>query len=370
MQVGLDLSFRNRSFSGIGAYSTSLAMALQAIDDLEIVPIAPGPSHILKRFGVRAERFAWEWAGAGLTCRRQGVDLLHMPFMAVPILAGVPVIATVHDVIPYVLPAYRQSWAMRLNLAVARRRLQSAAAIITPSRHARTDVIEILGIPADRIHVIAEAAGAAFHPSSDPKAGRAIRAKYQLGDRYIFNVGGFDERKNLPLLCRAFAALLPLLPFSVDLIIAGAPHSTNPNVFPPLEPVIAELGIADRIRLPGRISETDKIALLQHAAIYVSPSRYEGFGLTFLEAMACGAPVIGLRRTSIPEVIREAGILVEPEVESLAHAMRMLITEPEAAAHFRQLGIDRAASFSWAQAADETAALYRDVLTISGKGRN
>jgi glycosyltransferase involved in cell wall biosynthesis len=184
-----------------------------------------------------------------------------------------------------------------------------------------------------------------------------------ISSPYIFNIGGFDTRKNLPLLIEAFAAALPRLDASigpVSLVIAGAPHSDNPTIFPLIEPVIRRLGVADRVNLVGRVRAAEKLALYQGAAVYCTPSLYEGFGLTPLEAMACGVPTIVSDRASLPEVVGDAGVIVPATVAAVAEALVRVLTDPGYAADLSVRAIKRAAEFSWEQTALATLEVYQE----------
>jgi glycosyltransferase involved in cell wall biosynthesis len=365
MRIGLESSFAARPYSGIGVYLTGLEQALRRRSDVEVVPIAPADHRLLDRFGERAGRFSWEVIRAGLASRGHDIDLLHVPLMAVPIGARVPVVTTVHDVIPYVLPAYRHSLAMRVNLEVVRRRIHAARAIIAPSNHAAMDIEHVLGIPAERIHVTWEAVDPIYQPASGPPPARL--SELGIAGPYIFNIGGYDVRKNLPMLIEAFSDVVARHQGPLSLVIGGAPHSGNPTVFPPLEPIIAARGIGDCVVLTGRIDESDKLTLMQHATIYATPSTYEGFGLPALEAMACGVPVVAADRSSFPEILEEAACLIEPTRDALATALSDLLEHPERAAALAEAGVRRAESFSWDRCADETVAVYRQVLEVSEK---
>ena len=365
MRIGLESSFASQPHSGIGAYLAGLSAALERRSDLEIVPINPPDNGLIARLGSRADRFSWEAARAGFASRDLEIDLLHVPLMAVPVGAKVPVVATVHDVIPFVIPEYRQSAAMRINLAVAKHRLGKAAAVITPSHHAALDIEHVLGIPANRIFVTPEAVETTYVPASGPAPARL--QELGISGPYIFNIGGFDVRKNLPLLIEAFADLITDRPEPLSLVIGGAPHSGNATVFPDIDGIIRDRNIASRVVLTGRITEADKLLLMQHAAIYITPSIYEGFGLTALEAMACGVPVIAANRSSLPEVIGDAGLLVEPTRQELIAAMRTLLDSPEMRADLGARGLARAGTFSWDRCAEQTVAVYRLVLDQKGK---
>jgi glycosyltransferase involved in cell wall biosynthesis len=277
-------------------------------------------------------------------------------------MAPCPLVVTIHDVIPFVLPAYRASRAMQINLAVMRRMVKRAKLVIAPSHAAADDISAKLGIPRDRIRITLEAADPGYRPCGDPKALQATLARFGITGRYIFNVGGLDVRKNVPLLIEAFARLRARVDEPLQLVIAGAPHSDNPSVFLPLEPTIRRLGLENDVVLTGRILEADKIALYQGSALYVTPSYYEGFGLTPLEAMACGAPTVAADRTSFPEVIGDGGLLVEIDADALAAVMELVLTNDAMAGDLRVRGIARAATFSWERTARETIEVYREVI--------
>jgi glycosyltransferase involved in cell wall biosynthesis len=278
-------------------------------------------------------------------------------------------VVTIHDVIPFVLPAYRASRAMRFHLAAMRRTVRGARLVIAPSQAAADDISRVLGIAPEKIRVTLEAADDSYRPAEDPRVARERVAALGVTGRYIFNVGGLDVRKNVPLLLEAFALARPRLTERVQLVIAGAAHSDNPAVFPPLEPFIERLGVEADVVLTGRVSDADKIALYQAADLYVTPSCYEGFGLTPLEAMACGVPTIAANRTSFPEVVGDGGLLVEPDAEAIAALMEYVLTNPAASANLRQRGLERAATFSWERTARQTLDIYREaVMGISTIG--
>jgi glycosyltransferase involved in cell wall biosynthesis len=276
--------------------------------------------------------------------------------------AGQPLVITIHDVIPFVLPAYRASRAMRVHLALMRRTVRAAEAVLAPSHAAADDIATVLGLPRERIRVTPEAADPACRPVDDLEAAKARVVTFGVRGRYVFNIGGVDVRKNVPMLIEAFARLTRDLAEPVQLVIAGAAHSANTAVFPPLKPVVERFGLQDRVVLTGRVSEADKLALYQAADLYVTPSAYEGFGLTALEAMACGVPTIAANRTSFPEVVGKGGLLVELDAEAIAAAMRRVLEQPELARDLRQRGLERAAEFSWAKTSRLTLDVYREVI--------
>jgi glycosyltransferase involved in cell wall biosynthesis len=312
----------------------------------------------------RLRRAAWELSGVRQAAESVHADLLHIPHFSAPLRGAGPLIVTIHDVIPLVLPDYRASRAMRAHLAIVRRTVRRARLILTPSRAAANDIERVLGIRPERIRVTPEAAGPEYQPAANRAAIRPHLKRLGIGGRYMFNVGGLDVRKNIPVLLAAFAQARPDLSEPVQLVIAGSAHSKNPVVFPPLEPEIRRLGLEDLVVLPGRVSEEDKIALYQAADLYVTPSLYEGFGLTALEAMASGVPVIAANRTSLPEVVGDAGVLVEPEEAALAEAVTRVLNSPTLADDLRQRGLGRASTFSWRRTAELTIAAYHEALAM------
>jgi glycosyltransferase involved in cell wall biosynthesis len=234
---------------------------------------------------------------------------------------------------------------------------------VTPSAFSAGEIKRVLDIPSERIRVTPLAVDPALRPADDMALIRQrLRERFGLRGRYLLHMAGFDNRKNVPLLIAAFARSLPSLPNDVSLVLAGAPHSDNPTVFPPVEGVIRELGVADRLVLTGRVTNEERTLLYQGAVGYVTPSAYEGFGLTPLEAMACGVPVIAANRTSLPEVVGHAGLLVEPEIEAVAIAISRLLNDRDLGDALARRGLARAAGFTWSRTADLTIAAYREAV--------
>ncbi|HEV2072343.1 MAG TPA: glycosyltransferase family 1 protein [Thermomicrobiales bacterium] len=355
-------------YSGIGTYLRGLLDALQADADVlgvDVQLLSPSDGRFL-RPGTRAHRFAWDAAGVTgqlLWTAGPRPQVLHLPQMSAPLWSPTPMVVTIHDVIPFVLKDYRSSRTMRVYLALMARSARRGQRVIVPSESASIDVQQVLGIHADKIRVIPEAAGPDLVPCRDGEAAAKVRELWGLEGRYLFNIGGFDRRKNLPMLIEAFAAARPSLPEKVKLVIAGAPHTANSLVFPPLEPLIRKHGLAESVILTGRVSDDERRWLYQAAHAYITPSIYEGFGLTPLEAMACGVPAIVANRTSLPEVVEKAGLVVEPEVDDLAASIRVLMTDDDLRARLGVASLERAGTFTWSTAARSTAAVYHEVIS-------
>jgi glycosyltransferase involved in cell wall biosynthesis len=367
IRVAIDGNFLALPFSGIGTYLRGLLDALRADEGLlgvQMRLIEPAPGRFLHP-GSKEHRFLWDAfgiAGAVMTAGNLKPDLLHTPQMSAPLASPLPLVATIHDVIPFVMEDYRASLAMRLYTELMARSVKKARRVIAPSESAKADIARVLGIPIEKITAIPEAADPALVPATDDSARRLVVQKWGVRGPYLFNIGGFDRRKNLPLLIEAFAAAVPSLPDDVQLVIAGAPHTGNERVFPPLEPVIRQHGVDGRVVLTGRVSNEERRALYQAAHVYITPSIYEGFGLTPLEAMACGVPAIVANRTSLPEVVGDAGLCVEPEADDLAKAIVSLMTDDRRRDELSRRSLERAALFTWAEAARRTAEVYWEAL--------
>lgn len=380
MRIAIDGQFLALPPSGTGTYLQHLLAELPGVDPYDelvvIDPAAEGRKSRswraipkVLRSDPRFRRFVWELAGFKATAKMKRPDLLHIPSFAAPWYSSVPFVTTIHDAIPFVLPEYRASRAMQVHLQFMKRTTRSAVLVLTPSQAAANDLTSVLGINPEKIRVTPEAADPRCVPLADVRIHEELRARFGLGESFVFTTAGLDVRKRVDLLIEAFSAALPDLPSNVKLVIGGKAHSGNPVVYPPIQPVIERFGIADRVVVTGWLSDEEKIALYQAATVYASPSIYEGFGLTPLEAMACGTPVIVANRTSLPEVVGDAGLLVEPEVRAFRDGLVRLLTDETLRAELSARGLQRAAQFSWKKTAELTSAAYHEAYESSRRKR-
>jgi glycosyltransferase involved in cell wall biosynthesis len=312
------------------------------------------------------EKLFWEQFIAPAAARKAGVDLFHVPYFAPPLFPRTPVVITIHDVIPQRLPIYRADTKTKAYMELVARAAHKATLIITVSQHAKQDMIDALKLPAERIRVIYEAAGDEYRPITNPAVLAEVRARYGLNERYILYLGGLDQRKNVPQLVRAFAHLYQQMHDpALQLLIAGNPDQLSGPLFPDPRPVAADLGLTGQI-IYRYIQEEDKPAIYSGASIFVFPSLYEGFGLTPLEAMSCGAPVISSNRTSLPEVVGDAAISLDPDdIHKLVEATCSVLTNSELQADLRARSLQRAAQFNWRRTAAETIAVYKEAFVRS-----
>ncbi|GCE03970.1 glycosyltransferase family 4 protein [Dictyobacter aurantiacus] len=379
MKIGINAQFFQFPATGSGQYLSHLLNALADVDDhneyvllgprsLPQLPVQAYPYrvHAVPSLAARnenIEKVVWEQWTSPLAARKEHVDLLHVPHFAPPLLPPVPTVVTIHDVIALRLPAYRPNRKVKAYTNLIARSAHRASMVIAPSQHARQDIIDVLKLPPERIRVIYEAAGDEYQPVTDPAVLAAARARYGLGERYIFYLGGLDQRKNVPQLVRAFARLHAQIGDpDLQLLIAGNPDKQKGSLFPDPRPVAADLGMSGQI-IYRFIEEEDKPAIYSGASVFVFPSLYEGFGLDPLEAMSCGAPVVCSNRTSLPEVVGDAAISVDPEdVRELVDAMYRVLTDEGLRTGLRARSLQQAKRFHWHQAAQQTLAVYEEVL--------
>jgi glycosyltransferase involved in cell wall biosynthesis len=233
--------------------------------------------------------------------------------------------------------------------------LPHADVILTYSEHTRQDVAQTFGFPAERIHAVPLAHGERFRPLPDRQALAAGLARFGLdGQRYVLTVGTLEPRKNHALLLRAFARMVradPALPH--QLVLAGARGWHDQSIFD----LVGELGLRERVVFPGH---SDPLEVLYNGAdVFVYPSFFEGFGLPPLEAMACGTPVITSNSSSLPEIVGDAGLQIDPHDEAgLCEALGGLLHDPARRGRLAEAGLEWASQFSWEKTAAETLCAY------------
>jgi glycosyltransferase involved in cell wall biosynthesis len=297
-------------------------------------------------------------------CRRWGADVIHVPYWAAPLAARAPVVVTIHDLIPVLLPAYRGGTLGAAYTDLVSLSARRANLVLTDSQASRRDIIQHLRLAPSRMETIYLAADDRYHSERDPQVQERLRQRYTLPARYLLYMGGFDLRKNVTCIVEAFAqAELP----GVDLVVAGKLPPADTTFTPDPRRIAREMGILSQVCFPGWVDEPDAPALYSGAIAFVFPSCYEGFGLPPLEAMACGTPVIVANTSSLPEVVGEGGLCVDPQdVTSLSQAMRAIALDSALREQLSQAALARAGTFSWQQTAQATLDAYRRVC---GKSR-
>jgi glycosyltransferase involved in cell wall biosynthesis len=293
--------------------------------------------------------------------------LLHVPYFAPPLRNTVPVITTIPDIIPLVLPEYRGGVHIRAYMALVSVAARRATHTITFSRYSANDIAARLRIPLQRITPTLLAAAERYMPPPQPELAAAqVARRYGVERPFIYYVGGLDVRKNVDVLVRALALLHQRGDPStrgVTLAIAGRSLGSDPRLFPDLDRVIANQQMGEWVRRI-EVPYEDGPLLYQACTLFAFPSHYEGFGLPPLEAMACGAPVIVSSASSLPEVVGDAALCVAPDdVAAWADAFSRLLRDAELRSELRERGLVQAAQFSWRRVAEETAQVYATIAS-------
>ena len=241
--------------------------------------------------------------------------------------------------------------------------VERADAIIAVTESTRQEIIATFGLNPAKIVAIHNGVGPQFRPLSQAETAAVLHSHQLTHKGYILNVGTLEPRKNLIRLARAYRSLPTALRDRYPLVIVGMKGWHYESIEQELGPLLR----SGHVRLPGYIPAEALPALYAGAAMLVYPSLYEGFGLPLVEAMASGTPVITSNRSSMPEVVGNAGILVEPEDETMiAEAIRQLLEDKNAAQRLQQQGLERARQFTWERCAQQTLAVYRQVLQSTG----
>jgi glycosyltransferase involved in cell wall biosynthesis len=389
MRVAFNAQLLSEPRSGTGRYIYNLLDALGKVDastEIHVLsthtlaqrPATPAtlrwealPLGGLAARSAAMEKVFWEQRGFPSAARSLKVDLMHVPYFAPPVRAyHIPALVTILDVISQRLPAYRTSLGLRAYSQFVARAAHRASAIIAISHHCKGDIVDLLGISPERIHVTYLAADPRLRPASR-EAQQELRQRLGLPGHVVLNVGGMDRRKNIAGLIQAFAEVYRQLANpDLRLFIAGDPGKLGGDpLFPDWRPLARDLGVGDHI-VCAPVAEEDLATLYSAADCFVFTSLYEGFGLTPLEALACGAPVVCSNRTSLPEVVGDAGLLVDPlDTRALSAAIAHVLTAPESAQELRARGIARARQFTWEQTARQTLAVYEETVNRSPRVR-
>lgn len=290
-------------------------------------------------------------------------DLLHVPYWAPPLRSSVPIVVTIHDIIPLVLKEYRGGPLVRAYTGLISAAARGAALILTDSMVSRTDITVRLRIPAERVRTIYLAVEPKFTSHADPIDYAALRKNYDLPDDYVLYLGGFDARKNIEAALQVYTWAQDALGESYPLVIAGKLPDRHDAFFHDPRIIAKQIEVDSVVRFIGAVAEEDKVALYQQARAFLYPSLYEGFGLPALEALACGVPVVGSNASSIPEIVGDAGILVDPhDARAMAGALIPVCMEDQLHDELSERALKQAAKFSWEKCARETVAAYEDVL--------
>lgn len=360
LQPSFNIGLDGRAFSspagGVRRYITELVAALRAVDPAVDLVAVGGLSGCDIPAGVRVvsasswipTNLGWSIEGLPRAYRHLDLDVFHAPAYTAPLWGVHPLVVTLHDVsyerhpewYPYRLDPFRRAFYRLSALA--------ADTVITDSEFSRQEIHAAYGIGVEKIVVVPLGVGTPFTPADDRAPAAAPT---------ILHVGDLHVRRNVGVLVDALAALRQQSGLhETTLVLAG----TDRGSATPLLAQATRLHVDNAIRFVPRPDDRAVLELMHTASVFAYPSRYEGFGLPALEAMACGLPVVASNAASIPEVVGDAGLLVDPhDVSAWQQALTAVLTSSERTAAMRDAGIRRAATFTWERTARETLAVYR-----------
>jgi glycosyltransferase involved in cell wall biosynthesis len=383
MRVAFNGWFWDQPHTGSGQYLRALLAHLPP--DIEPILVLPRPTasesddaitadhgsrityYVLRASTSNLGKVYFEQFSFPRACRAVRADLAHVPHWAPPLRSPVPIVVTVHDLIPLRLPEYSPGLLARLYTALVSAATSGAARVIADSAASRDDVVERLHVPPERVRAVLLAAGPEYRPGKTFFPEPALQKKYGLPDGYVLYLGGFDPRKNVSGLLAAWTWATNAIGEAYPLVVAGELPRPG-GLFEDVRAQAAELNVDDSVRFIGPVEEADKPALYRGAACFVYPSRFEGFGLPVLEAMACGTPVVTTAAGSLAEVAGDAAYLVPPDdARAIGAGIIATVVQESLADELRTKGLAQAAKFSWEKTASETAEVYREVMELKGR---
>lgn len=369
MRIGIDA--RMLRYSGIGKYIQNLIENLAKIDrknqyilfckeaDLRICKIKQ------ENFNFRVVKTPLfslrEQLSLPTMIKKNRLDIFHTPHFNIPLFSPVKKMVTIHDLIPLIFPGARSSWLSRtyyrfMNSQVVKK----AGKIIAVSKNTERDLLKFFKVPEGKIEVIYEAVSGRFKPVNDVKSLEEIKKKFNITKRFLLYVGLKELHKNLVSLIKILEILKKKMGLDIQLVIVG---KRDPR-FTQAEETAKELDLEGDVLFLGEVSDEDVVLLYNAAQIFLFPSLYEGFGLPPLEAMACGTPVISSNTSSLPEVLGDAAILINPrDIDEWAKKIRKVLTDEDLRKKLKQKGLGRVKQFSWEKAARDTLRVYESLRT-------
>ncbi len=367
--IGIDARLAHYRVGGISTYTRQMVKALEALNPPEkftVIHSRKARQNITERFNA-AKAFTpphhpQERTLLSVELLRFGFDLFHSPDFIPPRGGAKRHIITIHDLTFLHYPQYKDKEARRYYNDQIKLAVEQADHILAVSEATKKDLIEMLNVPTEKITVQPHGVEDRFRPYS-PRNLMALGtdAEWHLPERgYILHVGTLEPRKNIPALLDAYEALLDRLPTLPPLLLVGKPGWLFEDTMQRIEK-LQKSGLNIIIR--GDISDDILPIVYNLAAVVVLPSFYEGFGLPALEAMACGIPTIVSDRSSLPEVVGEAGALIDPDKpETLANALERALMDSTWRREAVDTGMKRAAQFSWAHSAKIALSVYRNTI--------
>lgn len=372
MRIGIDARFYSTAFTGIGRYVYELidnVLRLDRENDYvlffnkpqfeDFSPPRKGVEKVLADAPHYSFREQWHfWRVLG----RANLDLMHFTHFNAPVLYRKPSIVTIHDLTISLYPGKKMN-KFRAQTAydfTIRSIVKRSKKIIAVSEHTKKDLIKYINADPEKIHVIHEGVSARFHKIADPKIIEEFRSRMGLSKPYVLYTGVWRTHKNLVNLVKAFAVLKNKYKFPGWLVITGKEDPWYPEV----QRAVKQEQLDGEVRFTGLVPEEDLVLLYNAALLYVLPSFYEGFGLSALEAFACGIPVCVSNTSSLPEICgKDNAIFFDPhDPQDMASKIISVYNDPALATKLVNRGFERLKDFSWDKMARQTLSLYNGIL--------
>jgi len=374
MKIAIDVRTVLPNRSGVGNYVLNLIQNLRQVDpdpvyyflaqkkNLSLLGnLAREQNPLLTIFSHENHPLSdfWEHFILPIRLERMGINVFHGPASLIPFRKDhCGLVVTIHDLVAFLFPEtipLKYGAYMRYLL---RQAVKKADKIIAVSYHTKQDLIRILKVPLDKIVVIHEAPSPIFSPYDKKEARARLKQQYGITKKFIYHLGNIEPRKNLIVLLEAFTRVCQDLGNEYQLVVSGQKGWLTRS----LSHFLKNYPAQDQVLFTGYVPMEHIPLFMNGAELFIFPSLYEGFGLPVLEAMSCGTPIISSNRSSIPEIVGSAGILVDPtDIQELADRIIGLLRNPEEKRRLSQLGKEQSALFSWHEAARKTLDVYRSV---------
>ncbi len=379
MNVAFDARPLTLYKTGIGKYTEKLARHIKDIDSSVNLFLYSNRDIISKEENVeiacaggllgRYNSSLWFQLSLPFYLNKQSgnkIELFHGTMAMLPLAVRMPTVITIYDLVLEKFPEtmYWKNWlSLKTLMRVSARK---ASKIIAISENTKKDIMEYFRIDEEKIRVIYLGVNSQFSPQPDPN-GTDVLSKYNLTDGYILSVGTLEPRKNFHRLINAYKMVASSGQKTPKLVIIGGHGWGNEE----LGKLVRESGLDERVMLAGYVQDDDLPILYRQATAFVYPSLYEGFGLPPLEAMACGTPVITSNLSSIPEVVGDAAILIDPyNTAEIAQAIASVLKNEGLRDNLRTNGLVRSRLSNWDKTARETLSLYQEVIEESKARRH
>ncbi len=352
MRIAIDVQATVGQKSGIGHYADGLIRHLDQSRHTYFF-LKPDRTRDLNT----ADRIFWEAMRLPFEARRLKGDLIHTVGFSAPLIRSCKVVSTVHDLIGLIYSDHLSPWSKFYWKRWLPHSFRSSDHLIASSENTKRDILKFLNYPERRISVIPLAADRRFKKIENEIAHRDLK-NYFMFDQFILNVGTLEPRKNLKNLILAYAMLHKDLRESYPLILVGKTGWGTEE----LHRLIKESGLEEDVHFIDYVSDEELVSFYNGASLFIYPSLYEGFGLPVLEAMSCGTPVIASNVSSIPEVTKDAAVLIDPlKPEEIADAMKLLLLNRSLRQTLGLKGLEQSKMFSWERVAKLTTQVYESV---------